>query len=271
MYSLDINFLKDRPEYQSKSATKVQRSSIQLGNLIPVYIGVGVGLVLPGLVFIGLSILEGKTTEVTREVAKLEEEGKSLDRRIANLNKIKAETVGINSQTKALVTVFDQIRPWSAMLQDLRDRIPSKVQIETIKQIAAPLPSKEVVAATPSKTNTNANTNTAGFLEISGFAISYALVNDFALSLGQSKFLNPEETKIITAELVDAPPVTGFLPPKGGKSNEKIQPIQVVKYTIKTGLSNVPASDLIQELEKKGTVGLVDRLRNIKKVGVIAQ
>ena len=265
MYSLDINFLKDRPEYQSKS---VQRPSIQLGNLIPVYIGVGVGLVLPGLVFIGLSILEGKTTEVTREVAKLEEEGKSLDRRIANLNKIKAETVGINSQTKALVTVFDQIRPWSAMLQDLRDRIPSKVQIETIKQIAAPLPSKEVVAATP---KTNTNTNTAGFLEISGFAISYALVNDFALSLGQSKFLNPEETKIITAELVDAPPVTGFLPPKGGKSNEKIKPIQVVKYTIKTGLSNVPASDLIQELEKKGTVGLVDRLRNIKKVGVIAQ
>ena len=155
------------------------------------------------------------------------------------------------------------------MLQDLRDRIPSKVQIETIKQIAAPLPSKEVVAATPSKTNTN--TNTAGFLEISGFAISYALVNDFALSLGQSKFLNPEETKIITAELIDAPTVTGFLPPKGGKSNEKIKPIQVVKYTIKTGLSNVPASDLIQELEKKGTVGLVDRLRNIKKVGVIAQ
>ncbi|MBO1049551.1 MAG: fimbrial protein [Dolichospermum sp. DEX182a] len=265
MYSLDINFLKDRPEYQSKS---VQRPSIQLGNLIPVYIGVGVGLVFPALVFISLSILEGKTAEVTQEIGKLEEEGKSLGGRIVNLNKIKAETAGINSQTKALVTVFDQIRPWSAMLQDLRDRIPSKVQIETIKQIAAPLPSKEVVAATP---KTNTNTNTAGFLEISGFAISYALVNDFALSLGQSKFLNPEETKIITAELVDAPPVTGFLPPKGGKSNEKIKPIQVVKYTIKTGLSSVPASDLIQELEKKGTVGLVDRLRNIKKVGVIAQ
>ena len=269
MYSLDINFLKDRPEYQKQTKTKIAIPSIQLGNLIPVCIGVGVGLVLPGLVFIGLSILEGKTTELTQEIGKIEEEGKSLDSRIANIKKIKEETAGINSQTKALVTVFDQIRPWSAMLQDLRDRIPSKVQIETIKQIAAPLPSKEVVAATPSKTNTN--TNTAGFLEISGFAISYALVNDFALSLGQSKFLNPEETKIITAELVDAPTVTGFLPPKGGKSNEKIKPIQVVKYTIKTGLSSVPASDLIQELEKKGTVGLVDRLRNIKKVGVIAQ
>ena len=266
MYSLDINFLKDRPEYQSKS---VQRPSIQLGNLIPVYIGVGVGLVFPALVFIGLSILEGKTAEVTQEIGKLEEEGKSLESIIVNLNKIKAETAGINSQTKALVTVFDQIRPWSAMLQDLRDRIPSKVQIETIKQIAAPLPSKEVVAATPSKTNTN--TNTAGFLEISGFAISYPLVNDFALSLGQSKFFNKEETRIITAELIDAPAITGFLPPKTDKSDLKIKPIQVVKYTIKTGLSNVPASDLIQELEKKGTVGLVDRLRNIKKVGVIAQ
>jgi type IV pilus assembly protein PilN len=268
MYSLDINFLKDRPEYQNKTTTKVKKAPIQLGNLIPVYIGVGVGLVLPALVFIGLSILEGKTAEVTQEIAKLEEEGKNLDGRIANINKIKAETAAIHGQTKALVTVFDQIRPWSAMLQDLRDRIPGKVQIETIKQVAPPapgivVPGKGVIVETPS--------NPSGFLEISGFAISYALVNDFALSLGQSRFLNDKETKIITAELVDAPPITGFIIPKADKSDAKIKPLQVVKYTIKTGLSSVPASDLIQELEKKGTVGLVDRLRNIKKVGVIAQ
>ena len=268
MYSLDINFLKDRPEYQKQTKTKIAIPSIQLGNLIPVYIGVGVGLVLPGLVFIGLSILEGKTIEITQEIGKIEEEGKSLDGRIANIKKIKEETASINSQTKALVTVFDQIRPWSAMLQDLSDRIPNKVQIETIKQIAGAVPGKNPVDATPGAAPPS---NTSGFLEISGFAISYALVNDFALSLGQSKFLNAQETKIITAELVDAPPITGFLPPKDEKSNIKIKPFQVVKYTIKTGLSTVPASDLIQELEKKGTVGLVDRLRNIKKVGVISQ
>ena len=266
MYSLDINFLKDRPEYQKQTTAKVKKQPIQLGNLIPVYIGVGVGLIFPGLIFIGLSIVEGKTAEVTQEIAKLEEEGKSLDSRIANINKIKAETAGINSQTKALVTVFDQIRPWSAMLQDLRDRIPSKVQIETIKQIPGSLPGKDAVAAAATS-----KINTAGFLEISGYATSYALVNDFTLSLGQSKFFNPEETRIITAELMDAPDITGFRLPKSDKSNVRIKPIQVVKYTIKTGLSSVPASDLIQELEKKGTVGLVDRLRNIKKVGVIAQ
>jgi type IV pilus assembly protein PilN len=257
MYSLDINFLKDRPEYQSQAATKVQKKSVQLGNLTPVYIGVGVGLVFPVLVFAGLSIVEGKNAEITKEIAKLEEEANGLNSRIANINKLKTETAGINSQTTALVTVFDQIRPWSAMLQDLRDRIPGKVQIETIKQMPGSAPSKDATG------------NTAGFLEISGFAMSYALVNDFSLSLGQSRFLNKNETNIVTAELVDAPPITGFVPPKTEKSNVRIKPLQVVKYTIKTGLSSVPASDLIQELEKKGTVGLVDRLRNIKKVGVI--
>jgi len=265
MYSLDINFLKDRPEYQNQSQTRIKTSStrIQLGNLTSVYIGLGVGLVLPALVFAGLSILQGKTTELTQDIGKLEEEGKTLDGRIANIKKLKAEADSISTQNKALVTVFDQIRPWSAMLQDLRDRIPNKVQIETIRQVAAPLPGKAPVTAPP--------TNPAGFLELSGYAMSYGFVNDFALSLGQSQFLNPLETKIMTTELIDAPAITGFVLPPTKTTNVKIKPLQVVKYTIKTGLSSVPASDLIPELEKKGTVGLVDRLRNIKKVGVIAQ
>jgi type IV pilus assembly protein PilN len=265
MYSLDINFLKDRPEYQNQSLTgiKTPATRIQLGNLTPVYMGLGIGLVLPALVFAGLSVLQGKTAELTQDIGKLEEEGKTLDGRIANIKKLKAEADSISSQNKALVTVFDQIRPWSAMLQDLRDRIPNKVQIETIRQVAATLPGKAPVTATP--------TNPAGFLELSGYAMSYGFVNDFALSLGQSQFLNPLETKIMTTELIDAPAITGFIPPRTKTTNVTIKPLQVVKYTIKTGLSSVPASDLIPELEKKGTVGLVDRLRNIKKVGVIGQ
>ncbi|MFM7408463.1 MAG: PilN domain-containing protein [Cuspidothrix sp.] len=267
MYSLDINFLKDRPEYQNQSPSKIKtpQTQIQLGgNLVPVYIGLGVGLVLPALVFAGLSILQGKTAELAQEIGKLEEEGKTLDGRIANITKLKAEVNSISTQNKALVTVFDQIRPWSAMLQDLRDRIPNKVQIETIKQVPGPPPGQTPVTATPVP-------NPAGFLEISGYAMSYGFVNDFALSLGQSQFLNPIETKIMTAELIDAPAITGFVPPQATTTNLRIKPLQVVKYTIKTGLSSVPASDLISELEKKGTVGLVDRLRNIKKVGVIAK
>ncbi|MFM6670289.1 MAG: PilN domain-containing protein, partial [Dolichospermum sp.] len=183
------------------------------------------------------------------------------DQIIVNIQKIKAEIATINTQTKSLVKVFDQIHPWSAMLSDLRDRIPPRVQIESIKQ-TSPNP-QPIANTTPS--------NTAGYLEISGFAVSYASVNDFTLSLGQSKFFNPQEIKIITTELVDAPAITGFLPPVATRSDVKIKPIQIVKYTIKTGLSNVPASDLIPELEKKGTVGLVDRLLHIQKLGVVSK
>jgi len=40
-------------------------------------------------------------------------------------------------------TVFNQIRPWSAMLQDIRDRTPRAVQIETLSKLQR-LPSSQV-------------------------------------------------------------------------------------------------------------------------------
>ncbi len=259
MYNLDINLLKNRPEYQQKITSQANQLSLQLVKLTPVYIGIAVGLLFPALMFLSLSLLQWKTAEVAKQTTKLEEQGKGLDQTIVNIKKMKAETTTINSQTTTLVKVFDQIRPWSAMLSDLGDRTPPRVQIESIKQ----------TSPNPQTTANTTPSNTAGYLEISGFAVSYASVNDFTLSLGQSKFFNPQEIKIITTELVDAPAIAGFLPPVARKSEVKIKPIQIVKYTIKTGLSNVPASDLIPELEKKGTIGLVDRLRHIQKLGVV--
>ncbi len=155
------------------------------------------------------------------------------------------------------MTVFDQIRPWSAMLQDLRDRIPTAVQIENIKQIPPIVP----VAGQPPA-------NPAGGLEITGLARSFNDVNDFLLSLQQSRFLKPTESRILTATLVDAP-----LPPGAGQSpaGVTIKLPQVVKYTIQSGMSDIPASELIRELEKKGTVGLVTRIRSMQQTGVISK
>ncbi|MFM6819728.1 MAG: PilN domain-containing protein, partial [Dolichospermum sp.] len=65
--------------------------------------------------------------------------------------------------------MFDQIHPCSAMLSDLRDRIPPRVQIESIKQTSSNL----------QPTANNTSNNTVGYLEISGFAVSYTAVNDF--------------------------------------------------------------------------------------------
>jgi type IV pilus assembly protein PilN len=272
MYSLDINFLKYHPDYQKKSPVKTtgkKASSVNLADLVPVYIGLGVGLVLPGIVFAALSFMQMQTEQLTQEITKYEDEGKTLDVKITNLNKIKSDTKALQSQTTALIKVFDQIRPWSAMLKDLRDRIPPRVQIETIKQT----PPLLATAATPTTAN-NPNiptAPTAGTLEISGYARGYADVNDFMLSLSQSKFIDGEQTKIKTAELLDAPPITGFVivkddkaTAKPGGAEVKIKPPQVVKYTIKASLSTTPATELIDELKKKGTSGLVTRLRNIK-------
>jgi|SRR5579883_401243 type IV pilus assembly protein PilN len=255
MYSLDINFLKDRPGYQQSSKKKNKITFPSGGNLTPVYLGVGLGVFFP--VFTGLSLwlLQAKNAELEQNITQLEQQKQQLDQQIGNINKIKEEINTIKGETRVLVTVFDQIRPWSAMLQDLRDRIPVTVQIDQIKQIAPTVPQKGQPSPNP-----------AGGLELTGFAHSFNDVNDFVLTLQKSSFLKPTETKIITAELVDAPI------PKGAASQTAgvpIKPPQIVKYTIQSSMSDVPASELIRELEQKGTVGLVARIRSLQQIGVI--
>jgi type IV pilus assembly protein PilN len=255
MYSLDINFLKDRPIYH-KNADKKSRKPVQLGNVTPIYAGVGVGLLFPILVGGGWWLLQMKSGELASELQKLEQENTTLDAKIARIKRIQQETKAITAETQALVTVFDRIRPWSAMLEDLSDRIPANVQIESLKQTPPIIPPEGEKSPNP-----------IGGIEITGMARSFNDVNDFLLSLQQSKFLNAAESKIITAQTVDAP-----LPANATPSKVPIKPPQVVKYTIKSSLDDVPASELIRELEKKGTegtVGLVTRLRSIQQTGVI--
>ncbi|MEH2461440.1 PilN domain-containing protein [Nostoc sp.] len=256
MYSLDVNFLKDRPAYQGKPEKKGGIAlNFPAGNLTPVYVGVGLGVGLPVLLGISWWFLQGKIVELQAKATELDQESKKLDTDIGNITKIKTETIAMKAETQALVSVFDQIRPWSAMLQDLRDRTPAAVQIETIKQ----LPPVAVVAGQPPN-------NPAGGLQITGLARSYNDVNDFLLILQQSQFLKSTESRIVTATLVDPPLTPGAGQPTTGVI---IKPPQVVKYTIESTMSDVPASSLIQELEKKGTVGLVTRIRSMQQTGVI--
>lgn len=254
MYSLDINFLKDRPAYNNIKPEKKPGIKLPAGSLIPLYLGVIVGFSLPIFVGVGLWFLQAKNSELEQSIALLDQESKKLDAEIGSINKIKEQTNAVKAETQSLVTVFDQIRPWSAMLQDLRDRIPRAVQIENIRQIPPVAPAAGQPPGNP-----------AGGLEVTGLARSYNDVNDFLLSLQQSRFLKSTESKITTATLVDAP-----LPPNTGRGIP-IKPLQMVKYTIQSSLSDVPASELIRELEQKGTVGLVTRIRTMQKTGVITK
>jgi type IV pilus assembly protein PilN len=265
MYSLDINFLKDRSPAELNENNKPPAKPLNVEELKPALLGVAVGLVVPAITVAGLWFLQGQNQSLEAKITQLTEEGKKLDVQIADINKIKAETAGVKEQTQALVTVFDQIRPWSAMLRDLRDRIPANVQVENIKQVPPALPPKD---QQPTTTPKEPPSNPAGFLEISGYARSFSDVNDFLLSMGRSKLLNAAESRISSAELVDAPPITGAIIPET-ESKEEIKPPQVVKYTIKASLSSVPASELMRELEQKGTVGLVERIRSLQKTGAL--
>ncbi len=256
MYSLDVNFLKDRAP-QPKNKEKKPRQAISLGDLTPIYIGVTVGVIFPALVGGGLWFLQGKNTELGENIAKLEQKNQELESKVGNIKKIKEETNKVKEETQALVTVFDQIRPWSAMLQDMRDRIPATVQIENIKQMAPTTPVEGQPPANP-----------AGGVEITGYARSFNDVNDFLLSLQQSRFLKSTEGKITTAELIDAPIPPGTDQPP---NTVLIKPPQIVKYTIQYSMSDIPASQLTRELEQKGTVGLVSRIRSLQQTGVISK
>lgn len=250
MYSLDVNFLKDRPNYGNQTEKK-KKIALPAGSMTPIYIGVAVALLFPALIGAVLSYLQGQNANIEEQIASLEQQNQELESKIGNIKKIRQQTNVIKTETQALVGVFDQIRPWSAMLQVLRERIPAKVRIENIKQIRPE--TRREAGATP---------NSPGGIEIIGSARSFNDVNDFLLSLQQSPFFKSAEGKIVTAELIDGPL------PQGLPEGVTIKPPKIVKYTIVTSLSDVPASELMRELEQKGTVGLVARIRNLQKTGV---
>lgn len=283
MYSLDVNFIKDRPDYNLK-ATRTTKFRLPVGNFSPLYLGLATGLLLPALVGIGWLFLQSQNSQLEQQIAELDTQLSRLGIQEQEIQKVQAETNQIKAENQALATVFNQIRPWSAMLQDIRDRIPATVQIESIKQVAAaapatqpaasPSPSPSPQASPPANTTPQgqapAPTATpVGGIEITGIARSFNDVNDFLLTLQQSAFLDPTDTRIVTAELVDSTAIAGSASPSA--STVVVRGPQFVRYTIQSSLGDIPASELLRELERKGTLGLVARIRFLQQRGVIQQ
>lgn len=271
MYSLDINFLKD-PERdilpQEQGAASSQKQ-LQMGEMTPLIIGGIVGI-LPLALVAGLLLvmqqqtakLEQEQTEVNREL----ERSQAQRQRVVNLKKEIKQT---NDETEALANVFDQIKPWSAMLQDIRERIPPGVQIRTVKQTEVETDSRQ---SRSSQAQASSNTIPKLKLEISGTARSFDDVSYFMLTLKNSSFFKRDQTHLIKAQLIDNP--TKLEVPEAQKrsaAQAKYELPKVVDYTIHTNLSNIPASELLRELDSKGAVGLVTRIRTLQEKGVIQQ
>jgi type IV pilus assembly protein PilN len=281
MYGLDVNFLSDRAEFTETPIGARQAP----GDNRPYIIG--------GAVAGGLLLLVGGVWGLLQfQIAGLQQEQTRLDSQLSELNSrlqaaeaTRKQTGDIKANTAALAGVFNQIKPWSAMLQDIRDRTPDGVQIRSVTQAdptsgpggTTPSPSPRPAAspspgatASPNTTPTPAPPPVATTVSIAGVARSFGDVNDFVLVLKQSRFLKEDETRLQTAELVNNP-VQIDLSAAKLETGAVVNLPKVVSYSIQSSISDVPASELVAELNSNGAVGLINRIETLRTKGVIQQ
>ena len=332
MYSLDINLLRERTEYQTGPQSEFIDTKInptaKYGK-IPLFIGMGVAALAILLAGAGWLLLNQQTEQLEAKQKDLDQKLGSLKVQDARLQQLNGQLTQVTDETQSLASVFNQVQPWSAILQDLRESIPQGVQIASVSQsevkgvaptaaapAAAPAPGGGLVnkistppnpeaKSTPAPTVSPAVAVAPAFaggagavvpgavatvatlpadiptakIDITGTAKSFEEVNNFILTLKQSAFFNPDETQLLSAGLMPAVVLTKTTPvnsPTGAtgtqNSSDKLTRLElpkVVEYKIQTSLKRIPAADLILELDRKGAVGLVTRLRSLQQQQVI--
>jgi type IV pilus assembly protein PilN len=258
MYSLDVNFLKDR-EIRVYEAAKPKRGGGGApGDRRPLLIGL-LCMMIPILLMGGYWVLlRGQIAQLKARNAELDAELAQLQAQLQEIGGIQGQIDAVKAENNAYVAVFNQIVPWSALLQDIRDRTPARVQLTDLSQTGGTVSSVDAEATQPAR---------AGGISINGVACSFEDINDFALLLQRSPLLQSASVEITQAQQQGSPldPDTqGRCPgtPAG-------QPEFLVDYAIRANITDTPSAELIDELESQGTVGLVTRLRALRETGVI--
>jgi type IV pilus assembly protein PilN len=340
MYSIDINLLRERAEYQTGVQTDISSATTVAPakySKIPIYAGVGVAILALLATGGGYLWLGQQTTQLEARQKDLDQKLGSLKAQDERLKALNIEIGQVTGESQALASVFNQVQPWSAVLQDLRESIPQGVQIDTVTQSevkftpsaaaapTAPAPAKggviakistvpdpeakpapavskpgevttyptleaSLAAKMPKSGGTAAPAQApivpaaaiaaeipTTKLDIVGTAKSFDEVNNFILTLKQSAFFNPDETQLLSTSLMPAVAVTRLENKTATSGNPlaqlakpaRLELPRAVEYKIQTSLKRIPASDLIRELERKGAVGLVTRLKSIQQQQVV--
>ncbi|MEG4021544.1 PilN domain-containing protein [Microcoleus sp. S13C4] len=292
MYSLDINFLNDRPDYKPVTAAKssAKKSSGGAKDQLPIFGAVLFALGINAAVMGAWWWATNDNNNLATQQAAMDQELAKLNTQASTIKAINAETDKVTAEYKALAGVFDQIKPWSAMLQDLSARTPAGVQIGKIEQIdpspsavaAAPPPPAATPAASPSPgaSPSPAASPTpaaapppvvpqqAAKVQISGIASTFAQVNDFMLLVQRSPFFLNTDTKLIAATLKNNPAQLQVRNQNAAPPElPKLRP--VVEYKIETTLSPTGASELLPELRSKQADGLAIRIETLQEKGVL--
>ena len=266
MYSLDVNFLNDRPEYGPTE--KAPKAKAPPGAMTPLVVGAAVGILLPALVGGFWWFTQYRTAQLKEREITLDQDLQKLTAKENEIKAIKTQIAQVNAEKQALVNVFNQIKPWSAMLQDLSDRVPQDVLISKIEQTEEqPKPTASGTAQPNAQAQDTSSQRPIVKLKISGNAKSFDRVNDFLLTLQQSPFLQKDATQLVKAQLVEH---QLKLPAEKQQSatNVKYELPKWVEYTIETNVNDIPADDpqLLKELDRKGAVGLVTRIRTLQSI-----
>jgi len=275
MFNLDINFLNDRPDLKPSATSSrgrvARRPSGGTESQVPLYAGIATALTLLALTGGALGYYNWQKGELTTRDTDLDSKLGAIASKQKELEVAKKKVTDAEAEIKALATVFNQIKPWSAMSQDLRERLPLGVQITSIVQAPA-APGAPV-----------AGTNPVYSLDVTikGEANDFDQVNDLLVILKKSNFLKPDSINILETARLDSKPLPAIslpkaveLPVKPGQeqpidtNNQAIKLPGRVTFTVQSKMSEVPTSDLLRELDRKGAVGLVTRIEALKSKGV---
>jgi type IV pilus assembly protein PilN len=252
MNQIDINLLNDRPEYSTGSSS-TPASSVGSESKTPLILG---GALAGGLIGLVLLLLGGLTVYNQNLASKNEELDSSLNKlapELAKLEELKSKESVILAETAALAKVFNQIKPWSATLQDRRDRVPPTLQITNIEQTVGAAPAPSPSPAPGAQASPVPAPPPSNDLKITGNALTFSDINDFELILRKSPFLKPEASKLVSSQ----------------RETDSQSKASLIKYEMKTQQNDVPASELLQVLNAKGATGLVARIETLKRQGVM--
>ena len=349
MYSIDINLLRERAEFQTDQPDEFTGGTSiapRKYSKVPMFVGVGVAALALLATGGGWLWLGDQTTQLEAKQKALDAKLGSLKAQDARLAEINGKVAQVTDESQSFASVFNQIQPWSAVLQDLRESIPQGVQIGSVVQTeikstapiaavaAAPAPASGGLVskistvpnpeakpgtsapAAPAATTPAASGGITTYptledsiaakfpgskaetpvtpaaplaadvpttkLDITGTAKSFDEVNNFILTLKQSAFFNPDETQLLSTSMMAPVAVERIKPPVAEPvatatatgipiipvKQNKLE-VRLVEYKIQTTLKRIPAADLMRELERKGAVGLVARLKSLQQQQVI--
>lgn len=297
MYSLNINFLKDRPELapNNKAAKAKGSAGVSLTGQAPLFLGAGVGIVCVGVVGGFFLYLVAQIGSLEARRAELDDQLADLQAEIAKAEEAQFETEVIENQTQALIGVFNRVRSWSAILTDIRDRMPAGLQVQVLRE-ETPKETKSASSSSKKKKSEEEapaeapQTPSRQPITITGYANSIERVGEFLVLLQKSPFLDPAATRLVSTIYEENPASIETPDPEDGddlaqlpegfsytivnaeemtRMNAEVSDSdlpQIVRYEITTAYTPNTAMDLKQELERRGAIGLVTRLTEIEGI-----